>query len=191
MQLRKADLGGLVRWIVLSKAMRLEGLRTDAPWYFKSTESQIAVTQKQMRIFAGYPRLESVNLESGKLPMGKVASWMDQKRSIQKSDAALAQGSNSAGNSKGVKPLKLDYSEDQVRYLISVDQPYSQVKAVSDRWAKSTMSWPMILEHAYLATDARLPTRVERDEAAKLLEASGQDRMKTLVMLVNARLGSW
>ena len=53
------------------------------------------------------------------------------------------------------------------------------------------MSWQMLIEHAYLATDARFPSRLERDEAIKLLEASGQDRARTLVMIVNARLGSW
>ncbi len=191
MQARNADLGTLVRWVVLSKVLRLEGPKTDAPWYLKSTESQIAASQKQMRIFAGYPRIESANVESGKLPTGKVLSWIEQKRSFQKSDAALAQGANALAKSKNSKQLKLDYSEDQVRYLMSVEEPYSQVKAAADRWANSAMPWPMLLEHAYLATDARFPTRAERDEAAKLLEASGNDRNRTLVMMVNARLGSW
>ena len=191
MQARKADLGTLVRWVVLSKALWLEGPKTDAPWYLKSTESQIAASQKQMRIFASYPRIDSANVESGKLPTGKVLSWIEQKRSFQKSDAALAQGANATGQSRNSKQLKLDYSEDQIRYLISVDEPYSQVKAVADRWANSSMSWPMLLEHAYLATDARFPTRAERDEADKLLDATGKNRMRTLVMLVNARLGSW
>ncbi len=191
MQLRKADLGTLVRWVVLSKPLRLEGLKTDAPWYLKSTLSQIAASQKQMRIFAGYPRGESVQVESGRLPVGKVPSWIEQQRSFQKSDAMLAQGTNLTSSNKVEKPLKLDYSEAQVRYLISVEEPYSQIHAIADRLAKSSMSWPMLVEHAYLATDARFPTRGERDEASKLLETSGKDRMKTLVMVVNARLGSW
>jgi len=190
-QLRNADLGTLVRWIVLSKAMRLEGLKTDSPWYLKSTESQIASTQKQMRIFASYPRIESIQVNSGKLPVGKVASWIEQKRSFQKPDAMLAQGSNTIGTNKGPKSLMPVYSEDQVRYLISVEEPYSQVKALSDRWAKSSMAWTMLVEHAYLATDARFPTGAEREEANKLLDTAGKDRMRTLVMIVNARLGSW
>ncbi len=191
MQLRKADLGTLVRWVVLSKPLRLEGFKTDAPWYLKSTLSQMAASQKQMRIFAGYPRLESVQVESGRLPVGKVASWIVQKRSFQKSDATLAQGTNAASSNRGDNSLKLDYSEAQVRYLISIEQPYSQIHALSDRLAKSSMPWQMLVEHAYLATDARFPTRNERDEAAKLLETLGKDRLKTLVMVVNARLGSW
>lgn len=192
MQLRKADLGSLVRWIVFSKSFRIEGLKTDAPWYLKSTESQIAESQRKMRMFAGFPATESLIAESGKLSLGRVASWMDQKRSFQKAnDATLAQGASGKPPGKGPKMLKLDYSEDQVRYLVSIEEPYSQLKALSERWAKSPMSWQMLLEHVYLATDARFPTRLERDDANKLFESSGKDRGKTLVMIMNARLGSW
>lgn len=191
MQLRNADLGSLVRWVVLSKATKLEGLKTDANWYLKSPESQIVASQKQMRMFAGYPRSESVQVDSGKLSMNKVNSWIAQKRSFQKSEATLAQPGSAPSITKGVSPLKLDYSQDQVRYLISVEDPYSQIKAVSDRLAKSSMPWSMALEHVYLATDARFPTRSERDDATKLLETARNDRMKTIVMIVNARLGSW
>lgn len=192
MQLRKADLGSLVRWIVFSKSFRIEGLKTDAPWYLKSTESQIAESRRKMRMFAGFPATESLIAESGKLSLGRVASWIDQKRSFQKAnDATLAQGAGGKTPGKGPKTLKLDYSEDQVRYLVSIEEPYSQLKALSERWAKSPMSWQMLLEHVYLATDARFPTRLERDDANKLFESSGKDRAKTLVMIVNARLGSW
>ena len=192
MQLRKADLGSLVRWIVFSKSFRIEGFKTDAPWYLKSTESQIAESQRKMRMFAGFAATESLIAESGKLSLGRVASWIDQKRSFQKAnDATLAQGTSGKPSGKGPKTLKLDYSEDQVRYLVSIEEPYSQLKALSERWAKSPMSWQMLLEHVYLATDARFPTRLERDDANKLFESSGKDRAKTLVMIVTARLGSW
>ena len=87
--------------------------------------------------------------------------------------------------------MKMDYTEDQVRYFVSVDHPYSQLRVLADRWAASSMNWQMLLEHAYLATDARLPTRSEFEEGNKLLESTGKDRAKTLVMIVNARLGSW
>ncbi len=192
MQLQNADLGTLVRWIVLSKTLRLEGPKTDAPWYLKSTESQIADSQKHIRMFAGFAAANFVIVESGKLPSGRVASWIDQKRSFQKADGAtLAQGANNKLPGKTRNPTKLDYSEDQVRYLVSIEEPYSRLKALADRWGKSSMSWQMLTEHAYLATDARFPSRSEREEANKLLEASGQDRARTLVMIVNARLGSW
>ncbi len=191
MQSRKADLGSLVRWIVLSKGFRLEGIKTDAPWYLKSTESQIAAAQRQMRLFAGFPATDSLLPESGKLPSGKIATWMNQKRSYQNADAALAQGSAKQPQANNPKPIKVDYTDDQVRYFVSVDQPYSQLRMLSERWAVSSMNWQMLLEHAYLATDARLPTRSERDEGNKILESAGKDRAKTLVMIMNARLGSW
>ena len=192
MQLQNADLGSLVRWIVLSKTLRLEGPKTDAPWYLKSTELQIADSQKQMRMFAGFPANNFLIVESGKLPPGRAASWIDQKRSFQKADAAtLAQGANIKSPVKTRKPTKLDYSEDQVRYLVSIEEPYSRLRDLAERWGKSSMTWQMLIEHAYLATDARFPSRSERDEANKLLEASGQDRARTLVMIVNSRLGSW
>ena len=192
MQLQNADLGTLVRWIVLSKSLRLEGPKTDAPWYLKSTESQIADSQRQLRMFAGFHTTNSFIAESGKLSPGRAVSWIDQKRSFQKADAAtLAQGANNKLPGMAQKPTKLDYSEDQVRYLVSIEKPYSRLRALAERWGKSSMSWQMLIEHAYLATDARFPSQLERDEAIKLLEASGQDRARTLVMIVNARLGSW
>ena len=196
MQSRKADLGALVRWIVLSKGFRLEGIKTDAPWYLKSTESQIASAQRQLRLFAGFPATDALAAESGKLPSGKVATWMNQKRSFQNADVTLAQAAVNkpqANNpqTNNPKAIKIDYTEDQVRYFVSVDQPYSQLRMLSERWAASPMNWQMLLEHAYLATDARLPTRSEREEGNKLLESTNKDRAKTLIMIVNARLGSW
>jgi len=143
-------------------------------------------------MFAGFPAPNSINVESGKLPPGKIASWIDQKGSFQKSGAAtLAQGANVKSQDKPRNTFKLDYSEDQVRYLISVEEPYSKLVALAKRWGNSSMSWQMLLEHAYLATDARFPNRAERDEALKLFEASGKDRTRAVVMIVNARLGSW
>ena len=191
MQSRKADLGALVRWIVLSKSFRIEGLKTDAPWYLKSTESQIATVQRQMRLFAGFPATDSIVSESGKLPAGKIAAWMNQKRSFQNADAALAQGAGIKPQANYPKANKIDYTEDQVRYFVSVEQPYSQLRLLAERWASSSMNWQMLLEHVYLATDARLPTRSEREDGNKMLESTGMDRAKTLVMIVNARLGSW
>ena len=191
MQSRKADLGALLRWIVLSKGFRLEGIKTDAPWYLKSTESQIAIAQRQLRLFAGFPATDALAAETGKLPSGKVATWMNQKRSFQIADATLAQAAINKPHANNPKPIKIDYTEDQVRYFLSVDQPYSQLRMLSDRWAASSMNWQMLLEHAYLATDARLPTRTEREEGNKLLESTSKDRAKTLIMIMNARLGSW
>jgi hypothetical protein len=192
MQLRKADLGTLVRWIVFAKSFRLEGMKTDAPWYIKSTEPQIAESQRRMRLFGGFSGYQSAVAESGKLSPSKVATWLDQKRAFQKAEsAALAQAGKDQKPKVTPKSSKNEYSEDQVRFFISVEQPYSHLKSLSQRWANSSMSWQMLLEHAYLATDARFPTKVERDEANKLFESSGRDRAKALVVIVNGRLGSW
>lgn len=192
MQLRKADLGTLVRWIVFTKSFRLEGLKTDAPWYIKSTEPQIADSQRRMRLFGGFSGYQSAVAESGKLSPNRVANWLDQKRAFQKAESAtLAQAGREQKPKVAPKSSKIEYSEDQVRFFISVEQPYSNLKALSQRWANSSMSWQMLLEHAYLATDARFPTKVERDEANKLFESSGRDRAKALVIIANGRLGSW
>lgn len=191
MHSRKADLGALVRWIVMSKGFRLEGLKTDTPWYLKSTESQIAASRRQMRLFAAFPATDSLFSESGKLPAGKITAWMNQKRSFQNKEATLAQGAGNKPQANYPKPIRIDYTEDQVRYFVSVDQPYRQLSVLSERWANSSMNWQKLLEHLYLATDARLPTRTEREEGNKMLESTGKDRAKTLVMIVHARLGSW
>ena len=192
MQLHKADLGTLVRWIVFAKSFRLEGTKTDAPWYIKSTEPQIAESQRRMRLFAGFSGYPSATAESGKLSTTKVATWLDQNRAFQKADSATLAQPGQEQKSKGTtKSSKIEYTEDQVRFFIAADQPYSQLKALSQRWANSAMSWPMLLEHAYLATDARFPSKTERDEANKVFESAGRDRAKALVVIVNSRLGSW
>jgi Protein of unknown function (DUF1549) len=192
MQLRKADLGTLVSWIVFTKSFRLEGMKTDTPWYIKSTEPQIAESQRRMRLFGGFSGYQSAVSESGKLSPSKVATWLDQKRAFQKAETAtLAQAGKDHKPKVAPNSSKVEYSEDQVRFFISVEQPYSHLKALSQRWANSAMSWQMLLEHAYLATDARFPTKVERDEANKLFESSGRDRAKALVVIANGRLGSW
>lgn len=192
MQLQKADMGTLVRWIVFAKSFQLEGLKTDAPWYIKSTEPQIAESQRRMRLFGGFSGYESASAESGKLSSSKIATWLDQKRSFQKAESAtLAQAGTEKKPAVTPKSSKNETSEDQVRFFISVEQPYSQLKALSQRWANSSMTWQMLLEHAYLATDSRFPTKVERDEANKLFESTGKDRAKALVVIVNGRLGSW
>gem|GEM_PF-1722198 len=191
-QSQRSDLGSLLRWIVLSKAFHLEGIETGSAWYLKSTESQIASVQTQRRAFANFPASETLQGESSKLPMDKIAKWIDSKRSFGLSvEAALAQGlsSDPAGNKKPAK--QVEYSDDQVRYLISVMEPYSGLSELSVRMAESSMSWPMLLEHAFLASDARFPSRSERDEATKLYESVGKDRARAWILITNGRLGSW
>jgi hypothetical protein len=145
-----------------------------------------------MRLFGGFSGYQSAVAESGKLSPSKVATWLDQKSAFQKAESStLAQAGREQKPKVAPKSSKIEYSEDQVRFFISVEQPYSHLKALSQRWANSSMSWQMLLEHAYLATDARFPTKVERDEANKLFESSGKDRAKALVVIVNGRLGSW
>lgn len=192
MQLHKADLGTLVRWIVFAKPFRLEGTKMDAPWYLKSTEPQIAESQRRMRLFAGFAGYPSVTAESGRPSATKVATWLDQNRAFQKADSATLAQPGQEQKTKGTpKSRKIEYTEDQVRFFIAADQPYSLLKALSLRWANSAMNWQMLLEHAYLATDARFPSKTERDEANKVFESAGRDRSKALVVIVNSRLGSW
>ena len=123
--------------------------------------------------------------------MNQVATWVRVNRSYDLTNQALGQGATPPTLSNKIpKPSKPNYSEDQVRYLISVSKPYRNVTAIVERLASSSMTWPMLLEHAYLVSDSRFPTQSERVESEKLLEALEQDRAKTLVMIINARLGS-
>jgi hypothetical protein len=191
LQMGKRDLGTLVRWMVMSQAFRLELQTMDTPWYLKSSESQIAETQKKVRLFASSAALGTTALESNKLPMNRVATWIQTKRTYDLANQALAQAAaNPTSPPKAAKPSKPNYSEEQVRYLVSVSKPYSQISEFASKMASSSMSWPMLLDHAFLVTDCRFPTRTERDEASKLLEALGRERAKALVLVINARLGS-
>lgn len=191
MQIGERDLGALIRWMVLSSAFRVDGQKMDSPWYLKATAEQIAETQKQTRLFASLVSSESPILDTKWTSMNQVATWVKANRSYELNNQALAQGAisptlpNSLSNTS-----KLNYREDQVRFLVSVSKPYRKVSEIADRLAASQMSWPMLLEHAYLVSDSRFPTQNERDESEKLFKAVEQDRAKTLVMIINARLGS-
>ena len=191
MQTGERDLGALVRWMVLSSAFRVDGQKMDSPWYLKATAEQIAEAQKQTRLFASLVSSESPILDSKWTSMNQVASWVKANRSNELNNQALAQGAISPTSPNSLpKTSKPNYSEDQVRFLVSVSKPYRKVSEIADRLAASQMSWPMLLEHAYLVSDSRFPTQNERDESEKLLKAVEQDRAKTLVMIINARLGS-
>jgi len=191
MQTGERDLGALVRWMVLSSAFRVDGQKMDSPWYLKATAEQIAEAQKQTRLFASLVSSESPILDSKWTSMNQVATWVKANRSYELNNQALAQGAISPTSPNSLpKTSKPNYSEDQVRFLVSASKPYRNVSEVADRLAASPMSWPMLLEHAYLVSDSRFPTQNERDESEKLLKAVEQDRAKTLVMIINARLGS-
>jgi Protein of unknown function (DUF1549) len=191
MQTGERDLGALVRWMVLSSAFRVDGQKMDSPWYLKATAEQIAETQKQTRLFASLVSSESPTLDSKWTSMNQVATWVKANRSYELNSQALAQGAiNPTSPNSLPKTSKPNYSEDQVRFLVSVSKPYRNVSEIADRLAASQMSWPMLLEHAYLVSDSRFPTQNERDESEKLFKAVEQDRAKTLVMIINARLGS-
>ncbi|MCY2980153.1 MAG: DUF1549 domain-containing protein [Planctomycetota bacterium] len=191
MQTGERDLGALIRWMVLSSAFRVDGQKMDSPWYLKATAEQIAEAQKQTRLFASLVSSESPILDSKWTSMNQVATWVKANRSYELNNQALAQGAISPTSPNGLpKTSKPNYSEDQVRFLVSVSKPYRKVSEIADRLAASQMSWPMLLEHAYLVSDSRFPTQNERDESEKLLKDVEQDRAKTLVMIINARLGS-
>jgi hypothetical protein len=191
MQTGERDLGALIRWMVLSSAFRVDGQKMDSPWYLKATAEQIAEAQKQTRLFASFVSSESPILDLKWTSMNQVATWVKANRSYELNNQALAQGAISPTSPNSLpKTNKPNYSEDQVRFLVSVSKPYRKVSEIADRLAASQMSWPMLLEHAYLVSDSRFPTQNERDESEKLLKAVEQDRAKTLVMIINARLGS-
>lgn len=191
MQTGERDLGALIRWMVLSTAFRLDGQKMDSPWYLKATSEQIAEAQRQTRLFASLFSSESSIRESKWNSMNEVANWVKANRSYELNNQALAQGAISPTSQSSLpKTSKPNYSEAQVRFLVSLSKPYRKVFDVANRLAASQMSWPMLLEHAYLVSDSRFPTQGERDESEKLFQAIEQDRAKALVMIINARLGS-
>jgi len=191
MQTGERDLGALLRWMVLSSAFRLDGQKMDSPWYLKATSEQIAEAQKQTRLFASSFSSESSIRESKWNSINEIANWVKANRSYESNNQALAQGAISPTSQSSLpQTSKPNYSEAQVRFLVSLSKPYRKVSDVANRLAASQMSWPMLLEHAYLVSDSRFPTQGERDESEKLFQTVEQDRAKALVMIINSRLGS-
>lgn len=194
LQSGQSDLGAIVSWLVLSNAFQLERVSTDAPWYLKANEGQIASKQNQIRLFAGFPTYDAKVLSDRNISMERIASWSESNVSFRASEAALAQGAVERlpnGNPNNAKSSKQDYTEEQVRYFISVSNPYSELDLLARSLAKSSMSLPKLLDHAFLVSDARFPSKGEREQASRIYEAANKDRAKTVVMLINARLGNW
>jgi hypothetical protein len=193
LQLRNGDLGTLVQWIVLAKPFELERVSMDSPWYVKATESQIAIKQRELRLFASFPVTSEGPKSTNSHSLGRIATWVESSGSFGKGDATLAQGMPLKPNSGSGKPspAKTEYSEEQVRYLISVSSPYQQLDKLTEKLAASSMTWPMLLDHAYLVAESRVPNTKEREEADKLLAAVDNDRAKAALMVINAISNSW
>jgi hypothetical protein len=185
------DLGSLLRWLVLSKPFAVEAQTLDTPWYLKSSELQMAETQRQMRLFASSSFSKLTLPSHGKLPMNRVTAWTENQRTSDAANQALAQRADTSTATTKTSALpKPNYTEDQIRFLNSVARPYAHLNQLVERMASSSMKWPELVDHAYLVSDSRFPLKLERDEANKLLEASGRNRAKALLALIQARLGA-
>jgi hypothetical protein len=193
MQQRQTDLGTVVRWLVMSTAFGVESPKVDTPWYLKATDSQVADAQYQLKLFAASSvmKLEaSDSTQQGPASPSLLASWIDSSRKDDSNNPTLAQPSASvtAAKQESSKLSKLIYTDSQIRFLMENKRPYDQVALFAERIGKSSMAFPKMVDHAFLATSARFPGSNERELALKVFEVSNRDSVRALMILLNAQL---
>lgn len=191
------DLKTLLKWTVLSKPFRLERAVTDSPWYMRSSNSQIAAMAQRRRAFASFSHstLPNVDSSSRLVEIRTLSKWLEKRDGSMLSNRTLAQpsistvdASKSAANRKPNNAIN-EYSENQVRFLISSKAPYQNVASMASKMSDSKLDWQGMVEHAYLISEARMPSRREVEEASRILELSEQDKSAAFTMLLNAQLG--
>ena len=193
MQQDQTDLGTVVRWLVLSNAFRAETPKVDTPWYLKATESQLADVQNQLKLFAASSISKAEAIAPGQdntTSLALLAGWVEANRMDELNNNALAQPSISlpAANQESIKKNKLVFSEAQIRFFMSSKEPYDQVALFAERIGQSSMNFPKMVDHAFLATQSRFPTVDERELATKVYEISNRNAVNALTMLVNAQM---
>ena len=193
MQQRQTDLGTVVRWLVMSTAFGVESPKVDTPWYLKATDSQVADVQHQLKLFAASSAMKlpsSETTQNASASPSLIAGWIDSNRMDDSNNLTLAQPSASitATKQESSKLSKLIYSDSQIRFLMESKRPYDQVALFADRIGKSSMTFPKMVDHAFLATSARFPSSDERELALKVFEVSNRDAVRALMILLNAQL---
>lgn len=193
MQQRQADLGTVVRWLVMSAAFGVESPKVDTPWYLKATDSQVADVQKQLKLFAASSVMKLESDDSGQKPLvssSLLAGWIDSNRMEDSNNLTLAQPSASIipNKQESSKLSKLIYTDSQIRFLMAGKRPYDQVALFAERIGRSSMAFPKMVDHAFLATSARFPSSDERELAMKVFEVSNRNTVQALTILLNAQL---
>lgn len=193
MQQRQTDLGTVVRWLVMSAAFGVESPKVDTPWYLKATDSQVADVQQQLKLFAASSAMKLPSSETTQKTSASpslIAGWIESNRMDDSNNLTLAQPSASitATKQESSKLSKLIYSDSQIRFLLESKRPYDQVALFAERIGKSSMTFPKMVDHAFLATSARFPGPDERELALKVFEVSNRDTVRALMILLNAQL---
>lgn len=193
MQQRQTDLGTVVRWLVMSAAFGVESPKVDTPWYLKATDSQVADVQYQLKLFAASSLMKletSESTQKASTTPSLIAGWIDSNRTDDSNNLTLAQPSASitATKQESSKLSKLIYSDSQIRFLMESKRPYDQVALFAERIGKSSMAFPKMVDHAFLASLARFPSSDERELALKVFEVSNRDTVRALTILLNAQM---
>jgi len=193
MQQRQTDLGTVVRWLVMSAAFGLDSPKLDTPWYLKATDAQVADVQHQLKLFAASSVMKwesSESIQKVSASTSLLSGWFDSNRMDDSNNLTLAQPSASITPTKQepTKLSKLIYTDSQIRFLMESKRPYDQVAFFAERIGKSSMTFPEMVDHAFLASSARFPSSDERELALKVFEVSNQDTTQALKILLNAQL---
>jgi hypothetical protein len=180
----------LITSVLLSDTLRLQEAKPSMDWYLRSKESTLAQYRKATRLFAFVPSSLQRSQPSAWKSSMDLASWLQ----INQSDAhaaTLAQADTTKKIKSTKKNSPVEYSNDQLLYLVSVTQPYARLDEFATKLSTSDLGWQDQLNHAFLLMHGRYPTRAERLDANRIYDLTGQDSKKSLILLVTGRYGSF
>jgi hypothetical protein len=178
----------LVASLLLSKAMVVAEAKLTTQWYMNATEDLLSNYQRSARLFAFAPSSQLPASASSQKSVNQIVGWLKAKGNS--TNPTLAQPSAFQSQAATKKKPELD-EVSKLRFLISVDAPYANLDRFASVVSKSKLSWDDQLSHVYMLTIGRYPTAIERAEANRLLESTGNDARKAIVLVATNKLGSF
>jgi hypothetical protein len=178
----------LVASLLLSKAMVVAEAKLTTQWYMNATEDLLSNYQRSARLFAFAPSSQLPASASSQKSVNQIVGWLKAKGNS--TNPTLAQPSAFQSQPAAKKKPELD-EVSKLRFLISVDAPYANLDRFASVVSKSKLSWDDQLSHVYMLTIGRYPTAIERAEANRLLESTGNDARKAIVLVATNKLGSF
>lgn len=181
----------VVASLLLTDAMRTPEAKPTANWYYKANDELLSEYHRRARLFAFVPTVALNSSQTSRYSTNEIAKWIGPT-SGRADNSLLAQADSSKGNGIGAsKTMSMQMSDEQLLFMLSVAKPYAKMEEFVERISKQGLEWDDQINHLYLMTDGRYPTRNERADANRLLELTGGDPKQALRLLATTRHGSY
>jgi hypothetical protein len=185
------DMRRLATWLTSSQAFARKSISLDGQWYISAGEDELESAHRRQVLFASFPITSDPSFRS----LNRLVAWTEQVfPATSATGGVLAQPILPANPRKAIAGMKSEnrdrlsrISPSQVRYLVESYSLPEVVQKEVDRWLQSKLTWPQLVEHAFLMTGTRLPNLNELEAAQRLLDLT-RDRKQTLYRIIASRM---